>query len=166
MTPAPADNLEDDGKKGSVAKLEKKIIEANPRLFDGINRDQRKQIIQTLVLTLHKTHIGPLPDVETLEGYSNLIPDGADRVMRMAERQSEHRMELEKKVLEGQTRQSGVGQVLAFLIGLAALGASVYVIVQGAEWPGALIGVGGITGLVTAFIKGKDSQQQELRKNR
>jgi uncharacterized membrane protein len=146
----------------SVARIEKKLIETNPHLFDGIPKDKRQQIIRSLVFTIHKTHIGPLPDIETLAGYSNLIPNGAERVMRMAEKQSEHRMKMEEKVITGQLSQSNTGQILAFLIGLAALGASAYCIVSGYEWAGAAVGVGGITGLVTAFIKGRSAQERDL----
>ena len=62
--------------------------------------------------------------------------------------------------------QSNIGQILAFLIGLAALGASTYCIVNGFEWSGSAIGLGGLTGLVTAFIKGRDHQEKNLENKR
>jgi hypothetical protein len=62
----------------------------------------------------------------------------------------------------GQIFQSNLGQIFALVIGLSAIGCATYVILQGHEWAGSIIGVGGITGLVTAFIKGKDYQQKNL----
>lgn len=115
---------------------------------------------------MHKTHIGPLPSPETLSEYSLLIPDGADRIMKMAEKQLEHRMYMEKKVVGGQMTQSNIGQVFAFLIGIAALSASTYCIVSGYELSGSALGLGGLTGLVTAFIKGRDNQQKSLVEKR
>lgn len=115
---------------------------------------------------MRKTHIGPLPDPETLTEYSVLIPNGADRIMQMAEKQIEHRMKMENKVISGQMLQSNIGQFLAFFIGLAALSASTYCIVNGHEWAGSILGIGGLTGLVTAFIKGRSQQDKDLEEKR
>lgn len=148
--------------KGSgIEKIDKKLVQENPNLFQGIPKERRLQIIRTLLI--QKSHIGPLPDVETLDGYARLIPDGAERIMQMAERQQAHRISLEDKVVSGQITQSNIGQWLAFFIGLAALGGAVYCIAIGAEIGGSVLGVGGITGLVTAFIQGRKSQEKELK---
>lgn len=111
---------------------------------------------------MHKTHIGPLPDAETLSEYSAIIPNGAERIMKMAEKQLDHRMKMENKVVGGQMLQSNIGQFLAFFIGIAALAASTYCIVSGYELSGSIIGIGGLTGLVTAFIKGRSRQEKSL----
>lgn len=157
---------ENENGEKSLEKIEKKLVEVDPKVFEGISKQKKQQIIKSLVITMHKTHIGPLPDPETLTGYSNLIPDGANRIMLMAEKQLEHRMRMENKVVGGQMIQSNIGQVLAFLIGIAALGAATYCIVQGHEWPGSVLGVGGLTGLVTAFIKGRSQQTRSLEEKR
>jgi uncharacterized membrane protein len=115
---------------------------------------------------MHRTHVGPLPDPETLSEYSAIIPNGAERIMQMAEKQLDHRMKMENKVVRGQMLQSNIGQILAFLIGIAALSASTYCIVNGYEWSGSILGIGGLTGLVTAFIKGRSSQEKNLEEKR
>ena len=150
----------------NLAKVEKRLVEIDPKIFDGINKQKKQQIIRSLVVTMHKTHISPLPDPETLTEYSAIIPNGAERIMQMAEKQHEHRMKMENKVVSGQMLQSNIGQILAFLIGLAALCASTYCIVSGYEWSGTLIGLGGLTGLVTAFIKGRGHQEKNLEDKR
>lgn len=158
-----SDNSE-DSREIVLSKIEQKLEEIDPKIFDGIPQLKKERIIKGLVITMHKTHAGPLPDATTLAGYSALIPNGADRIMIMAEKQSEHRMKMESKVINGQMLQSNLGQILAFLIGIGALGASTFCIVNGFEWSGALLGVGGLTGLVTAFIKGKNQQEKNLSK--
>ena len=115
---------------------------------------------------MHKTHVGPLPAPETLSDYSAIIPNGAERIMQMAEKQLEHRMKMENKVVGGQMLQSNIGQILAFLIGIAALSASTYCIVTDHEWAGSILGIGGLTGLVTAFIKGRSQQEKNLEDKR
>ncbi|MCX6268340.1 MAG: DUF2335 domain-containing protein [Bacteroidetes bacterium] len=151
---------------GNLAIIEKRLVENDPKIFDGIPKLKKQQIIRSLVVTMHKTHIGPLPDPETLTAYSAIIPNGAERIMQMAEKQLDHRMKMENKVVGGQLRQSNLGQILAFLIGLAALGASTYCIVSGYEWSGGILGVSGLTGLVTAFIKGRSQQEKSLEEKR
>ncbi len=105
-----------------------------------------------------------LPDPETLAAYNAVISNGAERIMQMAEKQQLHRIQTEWKIVAGQMRQSAIGQLLAFLIGLAALLASTYCIISGYEWAGSLLGLGGLTGLVTAFLKGKEQEQQTGKK--
>lgn len=59
--------------------------------------------------------------------------------------------------------QSNLGQILAFLIGISALAAATYCIINGQALAGSFIGGAGLTGLVTAFIKGKNIQQKSLK---
>jgi len=156
----------DESENGNLAKVEKRLTEIDPNIFDGIPRQKKQQIIKSLVVTMHRTHVGPLPDPETLSEYSAIIPNGAERIMQMAEKQLDHRMKMENKVVRGQMLQSNIGQIFAFLIGIAALSASTYCIVNGYEWSGSILGIGGLTGLVTAFIKGRSSQEKNLEEKR
>lgn len=157
---------QDESENGNLAKVEKRLTEIDPKIFEGIPKQKKQQIIKSLVVTMHKTHIGPLPDPETLSEYSAIIPNGAERIMQMAEKQLDHRMKMENKVVGGQMLQSNIGQILAFLIGIAALAASTYCIVTGHEWSGSILGIGGLTGLVTAFIKGRSQQEKSLEEKR
>jgi hypothetical protein len=80
----------------------------------------------------------------------------------MAEKQIEHRIKMEDKVIGGQMFQSNLGQVFAFIITLGFLSCATYCILKGHDWPGAVLGAGGLTALVTAFIKGKTHQKKDL----
>lgn len=156
QSPLPAD---DESKKAE--EIVHKLTQVDPKVFEGISKEKKNRIIHSLAV-IQKTHIGPLPDPETYSQYAQLIPNGADRIMVMAERQSEHRMQMEKRVVSGQLLQSNIGQFLAFFIGLAAIGGGVYCVTKGYEIGGSILGVGGLTGLVTAFIQGKRRQTSNL----
>lgn len=157
---------EQSKKEVGLSRIEEKLEQVDPNIFDGISKQKRQQIVKGVTVTMHKTHIGPLPDPETLNGYSVIIPDGADRIMKMAEKQSDHRMRMEDKVISGQMLQSNLGQILAFLIGLSALGSATYCIISGFELAGGILGIGGLTGLVTAFIQGRSQQIKNLEEKR
>ena len=110
---------------------------------------------------------GPIPPPEILAGYDNVQPGLADRIVRMAEEQSTHRQHMEKSLLDAQVgdakadrTERRIGQFLAFGIAVTVTLAGAYGMTQGAEWPGALLGGTGVTGLVVAFLnqrRGKES---------
>ncbi len=64
----------------NLAETEKIISELAPDLLNGIPATKKKQLLSFLSLQICKTHKGPLPDAATLREYSELIPNGADRV--------------------------------------------------------------------------------------
>jgi uncharacterized membrane protein len=147
---------------GDLTQIEKELHQVDPKVFDGVNKQKKQQIVKTVVHAIQRIHVGPIPDPSTLAEYNNIIPNGAERIMAMAEKQSDHRMKMESEVIHRQMNQSNLGQVFAFIIGLAALGSATYCILQGFQWAGGFIGVGGLTSLVTAFIQGKKSQDATL----
>ena len=59
------------------------------------NKDNEKKILAAL--SKMESHSGPLPDPKTLAYYNEIIPNGGDRIMTLLEKQTSHRMELEKK---------------------------------------------------------------------
>lgn len=115
---------------------------------------QRGQIIK-------QEYSGPLPPPHALEQYNNIIPDGAERIMAMAEKQGKHRRELEKKALNTDSRNSLLGIISALIIGLAAIIASVIVVLKNHVWPGTILGSAGLVGLVTVFIYGTNQRRSE-----
>ena len=77
------------------------LQEANPKVFNGLNSTQKIEVIKTVGLTSIRamSHSGPLPDPESLGHYNEIITNGADRIMAMAENQQQHRIFIEKKVI-------------------------------------------------------------------
>lgn len=73
-------------KKAEIIELEQELLSVNPRIFDGIKKDKKEEILRSFSITLiqEKSHSGPLPDAETLIQYNSVIPNGADRIMSMA----------------------------------------------------------------------------------
>ncbi|MGH7450205.1 MAG: DUF2335 domain-containing protein, partial [bacterium] len=61
---------------------------------------------------------GPLPPPEAVEHYNKIIPNGADRLLKMVELQSEHRRACEETGLKASISISKRGQILAFLLSL------------------------------------------------
>jgi len=86
---------------------------------------------------------GPLPPPNVLAGYNDAVKDGAERLLKMTENQSNHRMKMEYR-----------GQWFAFILGLMGLTGAVIVGIYGSPWVGVTIGGGTLVILVVAFLKG------------
>jgi uncharacterized membrane protein len=104
----------------------------------------------------------PLPLPSELAAYNDIIPQGADRIMKMAEAQSAHRIEIEKNVVFGQQGQESRGQYLAFIIALVGLACGAYTAVSGQPAAGAAIAGAPLVGIVSAFLYSKHRDKAEL----
>ena len=104
---------------------------------------------------------GPIPHPDLLDKYNQMIPNGADRILKMAENQSAHRQYIEKWAVVGGTILSYLGVLCAAGIALGALYIGSELIQNGHVIPGSVLGGGGLTGLVAAFIYGTRSRKEE-----
>ena len=94
-----------------LIQIEKELHQVDPKVFDGVPKQRKQQIVRAVIQTVQKIHMGPLPDPNTLAEYNNIIPNGAERIMAMAEKQSDHRMKMESEVIHRQMNQSTAGQI-------------------------------------------------------
>jgi len=81
-------------------------------------RNESKIIATERSISLHD---GPLPTAAEYGLYEQSYPGTAERILKMAEIQAEHRRSKENNELNITSR----GQIFAFIIGLASLGAAV-----------------------------------------
>lgn len=79
--------------------------------------------------------------------------------MKMAEAQSEHRIDMEKKVLKYSTMESITGQVIGFLIAVIFLGAAVGLAMKGHDWLAGGI-IAAISSLIAIFVLKKERKDQ------
>jgi uncharacterized membrane protein len=161
----------ENGNGNDLKRIEQQLVKANPTLFKGVPADKKAEILKVFLMSINveqiierkiTAHQGPLPHWEDLEKYGQIIPNGADRIMSMAEKQQDHRMTLETTAITEQLTQSKRGQTFGLLIGLTALVGGVVCIMFGHEWSGAFLGGGGLTGLVSVFVIGKKKQAKSL----
>lgn len=87
----------------------------------------------------HIEYNGPLPIPSHLKAYNDIVPGAADRIIAMAEKEAEHRHDMESKAIEYTQKDSRRGQLFAFIIVMTALIGGIVLILNGK----------GITGLVS-----------------
>ena len=108
-----------------------------------------------------ETFSGPLPHPDLLAKYNAVLPDAAERIMRMAEKQADHRRALEARIVGNNTFNQTLGQVFGFLLALVAIVGGLYLITMGASIIGLTSVLGALAALVMVFIKGRNSQERE-----
>jgi len=113
-----------------------------------------------------ETFAGPLPPPEALARYNEILPGLAERIVAMAERQSQHRQGLEKTVIESRTRNESRGQTFAFILALVIAVGSITLIATGKPIAGLSLLVAELVALTGVFIYGRKRQENELAQKR
>ncbi|HXN07358.1 MAG TPA: DUF2335 domain-containing protein [Nitrospiria bacterium] len=122
-----------------------------------------KSIVPIQIQKTESSFSGPLPHPDILLKYGQINKDFPERIMKMAELENEHRRNQENKSnnadIEGfKAFQSEIrlGQIFAFIIGIFTIFCGAYTATHGSQWAGGFIGTGGVIGLVSVFIFGRN----------
>lgn len=127
--------------------------ELEPRRDDALARDdeavdpaevlppEAREAVYELFQQFRYEFSGPLPPPHVLTEYNDALPDGADRIVRMAERQSRHRQGLETR-----------GQWFGFILALTVVVGGIVLIAVGKQVEGLVALVGSLATLTGLFI--------------
>ncbi len=123
---------------------------------------------------------GPIPPPSIIKGYEEVLPGAADRILSMAEEQAKHRQAMERKIVNTESRDSLLGILFAFSLGIGCIVAAIIVVIMVPQNSGAIagsvFGVAGIGSIIATFIRGtrrsssndkadKNKQQRESEEN-
>jgi uncharacterized membrane protein len=145
----------------SIIPEELKVIFSDPDISD----EKKKSILRAVIsISVRKasSFSGPIPPPEILKGYNGVLKNGAERIVIMAENQSNHRMQLEDHAIKEELRQSRLGQVFGFILGLVGFGLATILAMYDHETIAGIFGTTTIIGLVTVFVLGKRAQHKDL----
>lgn len=120
---------------------------------------QRQQLISA-------SWTGPLPPPDALQSYNDALPNGAERIVALVERQSEHRMKLEEKVIDADITRSKWGLFAGVVIALAGLAATFFIADRGEPWAAAIIGAADLATLAGVFVYGTAMRRAERDQRR
>ncbi|MEI6125059.1 MAG: DUF2335 domain-containing protein [Pseudomonadota bacterium] len=104
---------------------------------------------------------GPLPPPGEIEQYEKIIPNAAERIFTVFEKQSKHRQEIELRIVKNDCRNSMLGMVFGFIIGMTGITCGAFLIYAGHGSWGAAISGACLTGLVGTFIYGTERRKKE-----
>lgn len=105
---------------------------------------------------------GPIPPPDHLADYENIKPGFADRILKMAEDQANHRYALENKsvgsditIRSRMMSERRAGQFMAFAIAVLFPCLGAYLITHDAKIEGSIFGGIGLVPVIYAFIPKK-----------
>ena len=130
-------------------------------VIESLPVPQRKIIVKSILAIQQESFSGPIPHPRILEGYENIHSGFAERIVRMAEKEQEHRFECDNKVIDSTVASTKRGQWMGYTIALAfgiislVLGLMDQVAVAG------IIGGLDLVALVTVFVKTQSSSQRK-----
>lgn len=120
-----------------------RVIEAIERLPAKDRERVRREIF-----------LGPVPPPSILQGYEDVLPGAAERILSMSEEEANHRRRQEEKLVNSNCRDGLLGLWLGFGIGALALIVSGGIAIWGSPWAGGFLGSVSIGALVSSFIYG------------
>lgn len=131
-----------------------------------LNPEERKEVIARMKFSsMH--YSGPIPSPDLLKGFEEVCSGSADRIITMAEKQSEHRRNIENKVVDSQIRDSKRGMIFGFIISVVGIIGGLFLIAMDKGTAGLTLICGILIGLVTLFIYGNESEKDErIKKNK
>lgn len=74
--------------------IDRSKVQDNPEkvILEAVPKDKKKVVEAALTVMRSEIYSGPIPPPEAFEKYEKVLPGAADRIMKMTERQQEHRM--------------------------------------------------------------------------
>ena len=122
---------------------------------NNIQKQQKK------IVTALAHYSGPFPPAAELEHYESICPGFTEKLMERYVAQSNHRMELETKVVESGIRNSARGQVFAFILALTTILIGSVLLYLNKDIAGIVAILGALGALVGVFIYGNKSKKDE-----
>lgn len=79
-----------------------------------------------VLVTSASSFSGPLPPPADLAKYNEAVPDAAERIIKMAEKEQDNRHKLQEKELRDKGKLESRGQCLGFILAVLFAGISVF----------------------------------------
>ena len=134
---------------------EELVKQTDPQLLKDLKslpQPQRDKVLRTIQTAV--SFQGPLLPPNMLAEYDRLIPQGADRLMRLLEHQTAHRHEQETRLVMSQTSLSARGQGIGFLLCLFFGIIAWHMATTGHDAVAGVVFGTTIIGLITVFVLG------------
>lgn len=116
------------------------------------DRDPRSAEVASQVTLEHQSfHSGPLPSPETLAAYGRISPDLVDRIVTASEDERSHRHRMDRQ----HSRRASMGLAAGLLVAVLFLVVSAWLINDGHDVAGAVIGTVDLVALTAVFVLGR-----------
>ena len=106
-----------------------------------------------------------LPPPEVLQEYEHIMPGIAKILVENAEKQMQHRLDIERRTLNINSLKSFAGLIFGFLMGIFGMGGGFYLTFKGYNVIGFIFTSSTLVTLVMTFIYGSQSKRNGNHRN-
>lgn len=138
-----------------LKEVEEELMRADPTIFQNIPKEKIQKILSAISVTIEKTHSGPLPDHETLHHYNSIIPNGAERLMVIAEKNAEARIWENKTLINNVHSEKMWGKGFGFVVAIVGLCIAGFLSYNDHDSTAQIIGGASLGTIVLGFIAPK-----------
>ena len=164
-------------RKQGQAKRGSRISRQDPTPVNESQVDKRHRLDDTIEPARRRSPgqgfrseiwVGAIPPPSALREIEEIVPGGAERLIRIAEKNSDHRRDMESRVISGNVESQKKGVLYAFTICMTLIVGGLVLLYFRPNVPlaGAAPIVTAIVGLCTVFITGKIQQARERKERR
>jgi len=125
------------------------------------SKQELNAVVEQAVKIVIQKYSGPLPLPDMFKKYDQVVPGAAERILKMAENQSNHRIRMEGKVIDSDIKNRKIGQVFAFIICVLALIIGGFLIYSDKNASGLSVILTSLAGIIGIFIYGTYKKSQE-----
>ncbi len=124
-------------------------------------RTSTQQNITQSTKVMSAYYSAPYPPASELEHYEKIYTGFTERLVNNLEKQTAHRIEIEKKVIESGIKNSARGQILAFILALVVVSFGFVLLLLDKKTSGITAIVSALVALVGVFVYGNKSKKDE-----
>jgi uncharacterized membrane protein len=152
--------------EGKISSEDRELVELVKQSEPNLAKKLKDiEIVRfTRIISSVSYYNGPLPPPNLLREFNQIIPNGAERIIKQFEEQSFYRREFEKLVIRSQQTRSNIGQWLGFSLALICIVSSLYLASKGhTEDVVSIIGGSTVISLAAIFVVGRLMQNKKLK---
>ena len=132
----------------SRSRSKSQALELPPKeILDRLPDDVRVSVIEAASFR------GPLPPPTMFSAYEHVLPGSADRILRMAEREQEHRINWENIALPAGIHDMKRTHWITFIVSMSAIVAAVILGMNDVPIVAGLLGSSGLVGAVLSLAR-------------
>lgn len=138
-----------------LEKQPEKPIEAKP-----VSNPKNGQVVFT------EHYEGLIPHPKLMKEWEELVPGSAKSIFTRFENQSDHRIDIEKRVVRAQNFKLYIGPIFAFIIALSAIGGGVWIAITGQPIAGSILSFTGLGTVIAPFLVNELKQEKQDKKDK
>lgn len=140
-------------------KKQKEVVRPDvDKVLASIDPDKRNVIVSAMV-EMRQTFSGPLPRPADFKAYKEVLSNAPERILLMAEKQQQHRIDSEERIIKADICESIFGQVFAVLLVVLFLAAAVYLGINGHDWLAGIVATLSATISTIFYLKSTPSNK-------